>query len=205
VTQSVTQPVPTPGIWPLATTAVLLAILLGLSPLAMSFEPYGAIARDGVWAGSYVQDPSYAGRAALILFGLASALASALLTAAVLRHGVATPQARVQISMAVACWAIGWRSYPYWVNGVFQAGRAVGLGTLDPKALPPMSWIGEFWRLSTLLLYPVAFGAAVLLVAIAVRALWSDRRAWPLAVGVCSMVTLATLVYCPFYGVWLLD
>ncbi len=120
---------------------------------------------------------------------------------------MANPAAVAHISMALACWALGWRAYPYWINGILRASDQAAGGMFDPKALPPMAWISEVWRVPTLFLYPVAFVGSMALIIAGVRAIrqGSSRSYWPWVVIISSAVTLSSLIYCPNYGVWLLD
>jgi hypothetical protein len=188
-------------------TASILGVLLVLSPLAMSLQPYQEIDRDGVGSLTYTENPSYGWRAALIGTGLLASLCTAVLASLAIARSPTSPHSIQQVSMALTCWAIGWRSYPYWVNGAFGASDLAARGLLDPEALPPMTWIGEAWRLPTLLLYPIAFLASL---ALSVFGLWTLRRVWrhtywPWAIIVSSLITLSSLIFCPEYGVWLLD
>lgn len=184
-----------------------LAVLVVLSPLAMSFGPYSEIAREGVWSGTYRANPSYPLRAFLIGFGLLATIAAGVVAVRTFRLEGWSRESVVTISAFVACWAVGWHSYPYWVNGVFRASELAVGGAFDPKALPPMTWIGELWRLPVIFGYPVGFLWAAASLLVAVRSIIARKGAslWGWGVVVSSGITVAALFYCPEYGTWLMD
>jgi hypothetical protein len=93
------------------------------------------------------------------------------------------------------------------VNGAFRASALAVGGALDPKALPPMTWIGEVWRLPVILGYPVGFLWAAVSMLIGVRSVVKagGGSLWAWGVIVAAGTTLAALLYCPEYGTWLMD
>jgi hypothetical protein len=185
----------------------ILAALLAATPLAMSFAPYPEIRQHGVWSQAYVGNPSYPLRASLIAFGLLGTVAAVAIAVRSYARETWSRGTLVATSIAFACWAVGWHSYPYWVNGVFRSRDVAAGGAFDPKALPPMTWVGEFWRIPILLLYPVAFLWATAVLVAAFRSILSarGRSLWAWGVIITSAITLSCLLYCPEYGTWLMD
>lgn len=174
----------------------------------MSFTPSPGLYAAGVWEAAASTDPVFSRRAGLIAFGLMATLAAAFefgVHAFRRRSGWAT--VLTSYALAVACAVIGWRSFPYWVNGVFafETGH-VPYTDLDPKALMPSIWIGDFWRLGVFAIYPatVVAVAGSLVAAIAYsRERWFIHALIPIAAA--AIATLFLLAYSPQYMAWLLD
>lgn len=189
----------------------VLGALLLLTPLALALKPSSEILGDGVWAGTYVQSSGFPLRAALVAIGLfAPVVVAAVTTMSFLHDSPAIAAQRLILNLSVFCatFAVGWRMFPYWVNGVFQAnaGRAP-LADFDPKALPPMTWIGEVWRLPVFLFYPTAALGVLTILPLVVAGWQSGRYPTPwlwLTLGAWA-VTLGTLMYSPGYFGWLMD
>jgi hypothetical protein len=191
----------------IVATGILVALVVA-SPLAMSFTPFPEMGQHGVWSQAYAANPSYGLRASLIAFGLLGTVAAvAIAVATYARERRWSRRTLAATSVAVSCWAVGWRSYPYWVNGVFRASDVAAGGAYDPKALPPMTWIGELWRVPVIILYPLAFLWATVVLAAALRAIFTTggKSRWAWAVIITSAITLGSLLYCPGYGPWLMD
>jgi hypothetical protein len=193
--------------WSAVAAAVALVTLVLASPLAMSFRPYAEIGRQGVWSGTYRANRSYPLRAGLIAFGLVATIAAGVVAVGTCRREGWSRGSVAAISTFGACWALGWHSYPYWINGVFRASDLAIGGALDPKALPPMTWIGELWRIPVIVGYPVGFLWAAVSLLAGVRSIFARRGAslWGWGVVVTSGITVAALLYCPEYGTWLMD
>jgi hypothetical protein len=81
------------------------------------------------------------------------------------------------------------------------------VGDFDPKALVPMVWIGEFWRLGVWIFHLAAiFGGPCLLIALLVPAISRNRPPWLTAFSFLSLaVTMCTLLFSPRYAEWLMD
>jgi hypothetical protein len=201
-----------PGGVAVATTltwlpAALVLVLLALAPLAMAQTPYERIYTDGVYQAPHPADPRYPLRAGLIGLGLLAPLVclgcTGLALAAGRRHA---GRAIVSASLTLCAATIGWRCFPYWVNGVYQAmlGQAP-MTDLDPKALLPAAWIGHVWVAGVLLLYPIAWLGGLGLVG---AACWVGRRqGWRPALVTMAVVAvaLATFLITPRYSWWLMD
>lgn len=175
-----------------------LLILLALAPYAMSFRPYAPHAIDSL----------HPYRATLILLGLIAtnaAFAEFIVTCFRRRSDVIaiTPFA----AAFLACAVVGWRSYPYWANGVYQVGiGAFPLMDQDPKGLIPMVWIGELWRLPVLLLYVLCYVALPALGIAAVVALLRHRFIVGGMTILCISITLILMLgFSPDYLTWLMD
>lgn len=197
------------GTRPMSAQAFILVVLIVLAPYAMAFSPYSRIYTDGVYHAPHSEDPLYVQRAGLIAFGLLGSLACLGCTVAGLAF---KPRKRsriiLQCGMTLCALAIGWKSYPYWVNGVHRASyETVVTSGLDPKALIPMSWIGDFWRLGVLLFYPVALVGTIVLLVATCRAVSKESPGvlWVGVTVVLLMITLITFVASPNYFTWLMD
>ena len=177
----------------------LLLLLVALAPFAMGFPPYPAYTST---------DSLQPRRVALVLFGLAAAVAAFVEFVALARRSRWDFVALAALAAVfIACAVVGWRSYPYWATGVYQ----VGIGAFpprdqDPKNLIPMIWIGDLWRLPVLLLYLVCY-VAVPLASVAAVVAFGRRR---FAVGIITAVSVGiTLVFMlgfsPDYVTWLMD
>ena len=175
-----------------------LLILLAFAPYAMNFRPYP----------TYTIDALYPYRAALVLFGLLAtnaALAEFIVTCFRRRSDVI---ALAPFAAAfLACAVVGWRSYPYWANGVYQ----VRLGAFpmmdqDPKGLIPMLWIGDMWRVPVVLLTLVCYLAIPVLGITAFIALLRRRLMIGSMTVLCIVIVLVfMLAFSPDYETWLMD
>jgi len=162
----------------------------------MSFPPYTST------------DSLQPRRVALVLVGLTTAAVALIEFMAMIR------QARTDIvgaasfvSVVLACAVLGWRSYPYWITGVYQvATGAFPPMDQDPKGLIPMIWIGELWRLPVLLIYLLCY-VTVPALSIAVIVAFRRRRfasgaATALGIGI---ILIFMLGFSPNYVAWLMD
>lgn len=186
----------------------LLALLVALAPYAMSLRPFEGIYTQSVYSANHSSDSLYPVRAALILLGLGATIFAFGQLAVSLFHnpkdwiGLAP-----YVAVFLACAVIGWRSYPYWAEGVYQ----VGIGAYpptdqDPKALMPMVWIGDLWRLPVLLLYLICYAAIPALVIVSAVGFWKRRF---LSAGITATGTAIAAVFMiwfsPDYVAWLMD
>ena len=102
---------------------------------------------------------------------------------------------------------VGWRSYPYWVNGVYQ----IDLGAYhpmdqDPKGLIPMTWIGEGWRLPVMLLYPLLFVSVPILATLSIRAVLKRQYlSGSMTIVFLGIAIIFMSAFSPNYMTWLLD
>jgi hypothetical protein len=177
----------------------LLLLLVALAPFAMSFPPYPAYSST---------DSLQPRRVALVLLGLMTAVAAFIELVTSVRHSRRDIIALASFAAVfLACAVVGWRSYPYWVTGVYQ----VGIGAFppmdqDPKRLMPMSWIGELWRLPVVLLCLICYVAVPALSVAAIVALWRRRFIAGIIIAVCIAITLLFMLgFSPDYLTWLMD
>lgn len=188
------------------TQWVLLVGLLALAPFAMRFTPFEGIYEHGVWGAHHAADSLYTQRAGLVLFGLVASAADVFCFTAVVALQRCRQYAIVSFGLTLAALVLGWRMYPYWATGVFSVMRgALPRTDLDPKALMPMSWTGELWRLPILLLDTISIIGIPTLLVFAAIALF--RKAWTKAAALAFCVGVTVVAYCfsPNYWDWLLD
>ena len=186
----------------------LLVVLLALAPYAMSFAPHGGYYVGEALHASDSPYSLYPRRVALVIFGLAATVVAFAEFLWLLSRGrVTLGSTSPSLAALFACAVVGWRSYPYWVMGVYQ----VGIGAFpprdqDPKSLIPMTWIGEFWRLPVMFLPLLCY---VVIPGLAVLTIVSLRRrqfaAAGITAGCTSIALLFMMAFSPDYMVWLLD
>jgi hypothetical protein len=118
------------------------------------------------------------------------------------------PKIVLMASQVLCMWTVGWRLFPYWVNGVFQAclGR-VEFTDLDPKPLIPMKWsIGEVWRNGAILLYLVVPLSILIIIGIVMAYLKKKESLdfWCYFLAVMA-ITVCGFIFSPNYLEWLAD
>lgn len=186
-----------------------LGSLLVLAPWAITFRPPEPVYRDGVWAKTYTQHPTYEIRTALIVGGLVVGSAAAAASAVTISYRGNLSQSVTGISIAGASLSVGWCLYPYWVNGLYSAySGAVPVTDFDPKALPPMIWLGEMWRAPCILLLPGGVAtqfAAVIASVLFLRRRWYRTRWFWVTMAVATVHLALVLRFSPRYMQWLLD
>jgi hypothetical protein len=188
-------------------TLLVIAVLLALTPYAMTFTPFQGIYSFGPYEAAYDTDPLQARRVGLVAFGLCGTVLASLELLWVLYRRSQVSSMLTCVAAWFACAVVGWKSFPYWVTGVFAAysGRAP-LADFDPKGLIPMIWLGELWRFGVLLLYPMALlvaPAALVASILCFRRRAYVRSAIPLA---CASIGLVFLFcFSPDYLGWLMD
>ena len=185
---------------------VLVVLLLGFAPIAMRFTPFKGIYSDGVWDADHTADPLYRYRAIMVGFGLVASAICTLCFIVILTFRRYSQHRSISLGLALAALATGWRMYPYWVTGVYSAMRGFSPNTdFDPKALIPMQWIGDLWRMPVLLMYlGSVVGISALLVAV-VKGI--RRRSWAnvTAMLLCILITISCYIMSPNYLDWLMD
>jgi len=186
----------------------LLGLLILLAPYAMSLGPFDRTYTDGIYNVTHSADPLYLRRLALVLPGLITAVVGLTEFVRSLRRiGGDVVIFASFAAVFLACAVVGWRSYPYWVTGVYQ----VGIGAFppvdqDPKALMPMAWIGDFWRVPVLFIYLLSFVAVPILTIVGLYGLWRRRVAAAAITLACTAVTVMFMVgFSPDYMTWLMD
>lgn len=190
---------------------VILLSLIAFAPYAMTFGPYERIYTEGAYEAPHSEDPLYEQRALLIGFGLIGSIvcAGCGVAASVLncrRHS----RVVLHLSMVLCALAYGWRTYPYWVNGILEVysgdlSMAVRY-QFDPKPLMPMVWIGDIWRLGVLLFYPLIIaGGLCLLVLATVIAKKEGIAAWLWASLAVLAASVIPFLFSPGYIGWLMD
>ena len=185
----------------------VLTLLLLLSPLAISFEPRG-VHRSGLVPQVSARDMNNGARTIVIAAGLIGACLAALAASLRVTRTGAVLGTTTSLAAAVLSVALGWCLFPYWANGVYVAHTMSVVPDLDPKALPPMTWIGEFWRLPAAILWPSTAVCQAAILAIAVR-----QRRQPLSrlTGWRTIAAVAAIHLCcfaflsPGFFAWLLD
>ena len=174
----------------------------------MSFAPFYRIYTDGVYHAALSTDPLYVRRLALVLLGLITVVVGFAEFVGSLRRSRTDVVVLASFAAVfLACAVVGWRSYPYWATGVYQ----VGIGAFppvdqDPKALMPMVWIGDFWRVPVLFLYLLSYVAVPMLAVIGLYGLWQRRITTAAITLAGTVVTVVFMVgFSPDYMAWLMD
>jgi hypothetical protein len=188
-------------------TLLLIAALLALTPYAMTFEPFRGIYTFGTYNAPYDTDPLQAQRVGLVALGLCATAVASLEGFVILWRRPALSSILTCVAAWFACAVVGWRSFPYWVTGVYAAysGR-VPRTDFDPKGLIPMTWLSELWRFGVLVLYPLTplfVTAAIVGNFLFVRRGAYVRSTIPIA---CAGIGLVFLFgFSPGYVIWLMD
>jgi hypothetical protein len=186
---------------------ILLVVLLGLVPYAMTFAPYGPDYLGGTLQMPNGPDSLYPVRVALILFGLVATVVALTQFVRTFRRAPSRISAVPSFAVFFACAVVGWRSIPYWVMGVFQ----VSLGAFpprdqDPKGMIPMTWMSEFWRLPVLSLSLLGYVVLPGLVVLAGMLLWRRQFGGAVITASCASVALGFMLgFSPEYLSWLMD
>lgn len=197
------------GAWITIGPLLLTVLAVAVGWWASSLPPAPLVVEKGAWSYDPVTDPMGAARLVVIAAGLAWPLLVALFGVGI------DPRDRRNLlpatlvgGCALACFAFGWRNTPYWANGVYRSDLGeFAYIDMDPKALPPMSWIGELWRL------PVLFFPLILFVMSAsvfplVGWAWQNERARVrplLAVLVVGVAWIPLFWRVRDYTAWLMD
>lgn len=164
----------------------------------MSFPPCAA----------YTIDSLYPWRIAFVLVGLGvTVIALAEFIVTLRRRNSDVPVVAPSAAAFLTCAVVGWRSYPYWVAGVYQVQTgAAPWVDLDPKGLVPMAWIGELWRLPVLMIYLLSYVGIPVLCVAAFLSPYRRHFAAAASIAVCIGLTLLFMIgYSPYYVPWLLD
>lgn len=181
---------------------LLLALLLA-TPFAMKFTAFDRIFLDGAWGAPQSEDPLHSMRVVLVLGGLAASVTSfQSLLGCFLADPANSKPIILSASLALSTLSVGWKNFPYWVNGVYQAYIHNQGGDFDPKALMPMTWIGEFWRFGVILLYMAVLLVLPILIFFAIKI---GNRWLRLSVVGLSFLTILCFYYAPNYLSWLMD
>lgn len=206
-----------PKVTPALLQTMTLACLLIATPFAMTFVPYEKIYIQGLWHTQLHSDPLYRVRSAFVIGGMFATLFSvgALIWELIREDNEGKWDLRklvLSLSMVVCSISIGWRSFPYWVNGVFHAYSSNDFPSearvfdLDPKGLLPEIWIGDYWSLGVVLITGIAYiGIPILFVLSAVLAY--REKTWRRALGTAAILAIAALTYlwAPKYWEWFFD
>lgn len=164
----------------------------------MSFPPFDFDASDSL----------YLPRTTLTILGLLAVIAAFtefIYLLARYRRDVFT--IATNAAALLACAVLGWRSYPYWTNGVYRMrSGAFRFHLQDPKDLAPMIWIGDFWRIPVLLLYLVCYVAIPALLILSVIAFRRRMRVAATVIALCATTALMFMIgFSPKYVDWILD
>ncbi len=184
-------------------TLLLIIVANLFLPYSFSFSPSA-----DVWNINPASDPLYAYRVAIIFSGLALAAIALVVTCIsfFLRHH-AIDAKLANLSIFILVFYVDWMSVPYWTNGLLHVFGKGASTTFDPKALLPMTILGEAWRLPILVMHPLVL---VYLVFSLVRFIVVIvRRNKPglnnILILIYTLLNIALLFFIPQYFNWLLD
>ena len=193
-------------IWLLSVQGILLVLMFAFAPLAWHMVLFSDIYTHGVWRADHASDPLYTRRCVLVIFGLLASLATLLLAAISIMLSRKKRTIALAVAFALCAMVVGWRMYPYWATGVFNAtGGTIKTGAFDPKALIPMVWIRDLWRIPILMLHLGTFIGIPVSLIFALLDLGNRRWATVIITLTCHAVTLASYLSAPNYSYWLID
>jgi hypothetical protein len=191
--------------------AVFLSLIV-LTPYVISFQPFESIYETVSYDAPHKEDPLYAKRAFTIAYGICASVACTILAFIGLVFNFRDRLRLVlQFSMAVCALVIGWRTFPYWANGihvVYMSDMTMGMKyNFDPKGLMPCSWDwGGVWYSGTLLLYPLVFVAVPFLMTMTVRMLGRTGLNAAIVVSMAALLlSFLVLLVTPGYFTWFID
>ena len=187
---------------------LILLILLAVIPYAMSFMPFEQIFEVGSYRANYVEDPLQSQRIFLMLFGFIISFISLLLAITGL---FIRPRNRLRVAaqfgIAITAMWIGCRTYPYWINGIYQVYTGdlyTGLQyNFDPGGLN----IPGIWYLLVLIAYPAIYMGIITLAVLSARC--SEEEPWySSCVRVVILmigVLILTSILSPGFFTWYID
>lgn len=185
-----------------------MVVLVVLSPYAMSFRPYEKIYELGVNQATHVNDIAFTARLSLIVVGFALSASSALeLAMYMFRRQKSRSQLAVLLASFAACCVIGFRSFPYWVTGVYATLNGTSpLVDMDPKWLLPFGIWLDVWRMSVLALYVLAVSTLIFCTREALSLWRHGERADAATIFIPVCVIVFFLIgFSPGYVNWLMD
>lgn len=106
-----------------------------------------------VWSVDPVDDPHYYYRFAFVMGAIVFTITSFVLLIKSLVLGEDKRFRFLNVLLVSLIFAIGFKNYPYWVNGIEHAKYVGWEGGYDPKALLPFNIIGEGFTYVILLFY----------------------------------------------------
>ena len=194
-------------------TKILLVIsllVLALLPFANLFPPYLLSFPPGTdaWNINPANDTDYLYRFIIMAAGMGLTILALLLaiTGLFIRNTSAANKF-LNINIFVFVFYLGWMSLPYWTNGLYQVFHHGTTSLFDPKAMLPMTLVGEIWRLPILLLFPLIL--LYLLFSLIRFIIVVIRREKPginnILILIYSLLTLGIQFLLPGYFYWLLD
>jgi hypothetical protein len=194
-------------------TKILLVIsllLLATVPFTILFLPstWSFPPENNTWNTIPSSDPDFWYRFIIIFTGLSLTVLALLISVIGLFIKNTNASSKLlYFSIFVFVFYIGWISLPYWTNGLYQVFSKGTSSMFDPKALLPMTIIGEFWRLPILLLYP--FILLYLVFSFIRFIIVVIRRDKPginnILILIFSLLTMGVQFLLPGYFYWLLD
>jgi hypothetical protein len=192
--------------------AAVFLSLIALTPYAISFQPFESVYEMGSYDAPHHEDPLYSQRTFTVTFGLIASAVCALCAFVGLAFNFTNRLRLVlQFSMAVCALVIGWRTFPYWVNGihvVYTSDVSMGMQyNFDPKGLMPCSWTwGGIWYTGTLFLYPLVFIAVPFLMISTVRMLGRTGLNAATVISMAALlISLLMFLVTPGYFNWFMD
>lgn len=140
----------------LITPALLfiLTLLMVNIPQIGQYEPFfkPSIETPGIWLIDITKDPHYSFRLDVMLISFLVTIIAAGLAFYSFIVRKDHPISLLDFTLFLLIFSIGWRAYPYWVNGLQYVQPEM---VYDPKALLPMTIFGELWRFPVFLFYPL--------------------------------------------------
>ena|SRR5688572_2711298 len=138
------------------STVILVTVafcLLASIPWLMQFPTVlDRLSSDkDVWDITLSDDPYYKFRLTVIIIGVVcTALSFIVLLISFFNHSQSAAGHLLNVTLFVLIWAIGFRSYGYFVNGLYEVFKGGSRTSFyDPKGLLPMAHyaeLGEQWR-----------------------------------------------------------
>jgi len=188
----------------ISVVATLLVAAANIFPPVPGLSYTGTA--DGVASATSYDD--FLLRFSMIFFGLILTVIAAIISLTSLFFSKHTAGDKLaNLSILVFVFVIGWMGLPYWANGLYYVFSSGTTSLYDPKALLPMTLMGEIWRIPVLVFYPVIL--AYLLFSLIRFMVIVFRRKNPGIINVMiliyNLLIIVTFFFVPHYFYWLLD
>ncbi len=192
------------------TLLVISLLVLASVPLIFLYLPasWTFPPENSTWNTIPSSDPDFWYRFIIIFAGLGLTVLTLVISiTGLFIRNISASGKLLYFSIFAFVFSVGWMSFPYWISGLYPVFRNETSAMFDPKALLPMTLMGEFWRLPILMLYPLIF--LYLLFSLIRFIIVVIRREEPginnFLILFYSLLTLGIHYLLPGYFYWLLD
>lgn len=187
---------------------LIASVLLAGIPFLLSFTPYidAYGPKAFIWDYSAFDDKLFIQKIAILLSAfLLTIVAFVIVVSDANKPMLFDAKFFISVFLFVLIFHIGWKNYPFWINGLHNTPYSIDGGRYDPKALLPLAipFIGSIWGMGVLLLY--FFSAVSPFFIIGFFALKKLSLKSTLALFVILFFNILLFYLTPDYMQWFLD